>query len=38
VAYRVGRRLEWDADNLRCTNAREADAYLRRAYRPGWEL
>jgi predicted dehydrogenase len=38
VAYRVGRRLEWDADNLRCRNAREADAFLRREYRPGWEL
>jgi predicted dehydrogenase len=38
VAYRVGRRLEWDAANLRCTNAREADAMIRREYRRGWEL
>jgi predicted dehydrogenase len=38
VAYRVGRRLEWDADNLRCTNAREAAAFIRRSYRKGWEL
>jgi hypothetical protein len=34
----VGRRLEWDADNLRCTNTREADPYIRREYRQGWEL
>jgi predicted dehydrogenase len=38
VAYRVGRRLDWDAENLRCPNAREADPFLRRAYRQGWEL
>jgi hypothetical protein len=38
VAYRLGRRLEWDADNLRCTNAPEAAALIRRAYRKGWEL
>jgi predicted dehydrogenase len=37
VAYRVGRRLEWDADNLRCTNAPEAAAIIRRTYRKGWE-
>jgi predicted dehydrogenase len=38
VAYRVGRQIEWDAEHMRCPNAREADAYLRRAYRTGWEL
>jgi predicted dehydrogenase len=38
VAYRLGRRLEWDADNLRCTNLPEANAIIRRAYRKGWEL
>ncbi|HYT94815.1 MAG TPA: Gfo/Idh/MocA family oxidoreductase [Gemmataceae bacterium] len=37
VAYRVGRRLEWDADNLRCTNVAEAAAFIRRTYRKGWE-
>jgi predicted dehydrogenase len=38
VAYRVGRRLEWDAERLRCPNAPEAARYIRRAYRKGWEL
>jgi predicted dehydrogenase len=38
VAYRVGRRIEWDAANLRCTNMPEANQYIRRAYRKGWEL
>jgi predicted dehydrogenase len=38
VAFRVGKKLEWDAENLRCTNAPEANPYIRRAYRKGWEL
>jgi len=38
VAYRAGKRLEWDAAKLHAPNAPEADAYLRRDYRPGWSL
>jgi hypothetical protein len=38
VSYRVGKPLEWDAKNLRATNAPEAMNFLRRAYRKGWEL
>jgi hypothetical protein len=38
VGYRSGRRIEWDAANLRCTNLPEANQYIRRAYRKGWEL
>ncbi|MCI0624034.1 MAG: Gfo/Idh/MocA family oxidoreductase [Acidobacteria bacterium] len=38
VAYRVGKKLEWDPAAIRCPNAREADAYLRRKYRSGWKL
>jgi predicted dehydrogenase len=38
VAYRVGKRLLWDADAMRATNAPEADAFLRREYRKGWSL
>ena len=38
VAYRVGKKIEWDAENLRCTNAPEAAAIIRREYRPGWKL
>ncbi|MBM3334465.1 gfo/Idh/MocA family oxidoreductase, partial [Candidatus Sumerlaeota bacterium] len=38
VAYRVGKKLQWDAENLRATNAPEADKYIRRTYREGWLL
>ena len=38
VAYRVGKKLEWNAAALRCPNAPQADLYLRREYRPGWSL
>ena len=38
VALRCGKKLEWDAANLKATNCPEADQYLRRAYRPGWSL
>ncbi|MFZ1934315.1 MAG: Gfo/Idh/MocA family oxidoreductase [Thermoguttaceae bacterium] len=38
VAYRVGKRLEWDAVNLKATNCPEADRYLRPHYRQGWTL
>jgi predicted dehydrogenase len=37
VAYRVGKKLEWDPEKLKATNAPEADPYLRRPYRKGWE-
>jgi predicted dehydrogenase len=38
VAYRTGKKLEWDAARLRAGNAPEADRYLRREYRDGWKL
>jgi len=38
VAYRVGKKLQWDAENLKATNAPEADAFIRRKYRNGWTL
>jgi hypothetical protein len=38
VAYRLGKRIEWDAENLRCRNAAEAARLIRREYRKGWEL
>jgi predicted dehydrogenase len=37
VAYRVGKKLQWDPNTLRATNAPEADQYLHRPYRKGWE-
>jgi predicted dehydrogenase len=38
VAYRVGKKLEWDPVNLRASNCPEADRYLRPEYRKGWSL
>jgi len=38
VAVRVGKKIEWDAENMRATNAPEADHYIRREYRKGWSL
>jgi hypothetical protein len=37
VAYRAGKKIEWDARSMRATNAPEADPYIRRTYRPGWD-
>jgi predicted dehydrogenase len=38
VAYRVGRKLEWDAENLKAKGCPEADPLIRREYRSGWKL
>jgi predicted dehydrogenase len=38
IAYRLGKKLEWDPVNLKCKNAPEADRLLHREYRKGWEL
>jgi hypothetical protein len=38
VAFRAGRKIEWDAVALKALNCPEADQYLRRDYRPGWTL
>ena len=38
VAYRVGKKLQWDPDQLKATNAPEADPLIRRPYRNGWNL
>lgn len=38
VAYRSGEKLQWDAANLRVTNAPKANEFLRREYRAGWTL
>ena len=37
VALRVGRKLDWDATAMKATNAPEADQYLKREYRRGWD-
>jgi len=38
VAYRVGKKIQWDAKAMRAPNAPEADQYLRYERRKGWEL
>lgn len=38
VALRTGKHLMWDAEAMAFTNDDEANAYLTREYRPGWEL
>jgi len=38
VAYRIGKKLEWDAANLKASNCPEADQYIRKQYRQGWTL
>lgn len=38
VAYRVGKKIEYDGANGRVTNSAEANNLLRRQYRPGWTL
>ena len=38
VAYRVGKKIAWDAARLKATNCPEADPYLHHQYRAGWSL
>ena len=38
VAFRTGKSLQWDATNLKATNCPEADRYIRKEYREGWEV
>jgi predicted dehydrogenase len=38
VAYRVGKKLEYDGASGRVTNCAEANDLLRRRYRDGWTL
>jgi predicted dehydrogenase len=37
VACRVGKKLEWDPVAMKATNCPEADKFIRREYRKGWE-
>ncbi len=38
VALRTGKKIDWDAANMKATNAPEADEYIKPAFRPGWGL
>jgi hypothetical protein len=38
VAFRAGRKIEWDRKSLRIPNAPDAEKFLRQEYRIGWSL
>jgi len=38
IALRVGRRIEWDAKNLRIRNIPDASQYVTKEYREGWRV
>jgi hypothetical protein len=38
VALRAGKKVLFDSQNMRITNVADANKYLRREYRRGWEL
>lgn len=38
MAVRTGKRVEWDAEHMRSTNVPEANQYVGRTYRKGWEI
>jgi len=38
VAYRVGKKLDYNAKNMKATNCPEADQYIRKTYRQGWVM
>jgi len=39
VSHRAGNKeLLWDAENLKATNAPEAEEFIKLKYRPGWSL
>jgi predicted dehydrogenase len=38
VAYRVGKKIEWDSKHLKAKNCPEADQFIQHEYRKGWKL
>jgi len=38
VAFRVGKKLTWDPESMKAAGCPEADQYIRREYRKGWEI
>jgi len=38
VAFQCGQEIKWDAENLRATNCPLAEQFIRKQYRPGWEI
>ena len=38
VAYRAGKKLEWDAERQKARDCPDADRFIRKSYREGWSL
>jgi hypothetical protein len=38
VAYRAGKKIQWDTKEMRVTNAPDAERFIKRDYRKGWKL
>jgi predicted dehydrogenase len=38
VAFRTGKKIEWDSKELRARNTRDADEFIHHHYRQGWSL
>lgn len=38
LAMRVGKKIYWDAEETKATNAPEADRFIKESYRPGWTV
>ena len=38
VAYRTGKKIEWDAENMRAKNCPEAEQFIHHKYRAGWSI
>jgi predicted dehydrogenase len=38
VAFRVGKKLEWDPRSMKARDCADADQYIHREYREGWKL
>ena len=37
LALRAGKKIEWDSAAMRAPNCPEAEQFIRREYRKGWE-
>lgn len=38
VSYKTGKKLNWDAKNLKATNCPEAEHFIHKPYREGWTI
>jgi predicted dehydrogenase len=38
VSFKLGRKIEWDGEKMCVPNCPEADPFIRRTYRKGWEV